>query len=117
MLIEADNIFNLPCVRGQGGNTAVSLEWIFFFFFMGDNIDGLSSANAELASLCHQLEVTFVGQKCSVFIKQNYACCVFPNNYWHESITDATWKNGKIALQKHLSCVETQQQRCSMIIF
>lgn len=58
-------------------------------------MDGLLFANASLASLYHQLEVTFVGGKCSILIKQNYAFYIFQNNCLHEFITDATRKNGK----------------------
>lgn len=70
-------------------------------------MDGFSFASASLASLYSQLEVTFVGGKYSVLIKQNYAFYVFQNNCLHGFITDTTRKNRKTTLRKYLLCIKT----------
>lgn len=62
----------------SGGRVRTLLcPWNVFCLFIGDSIDGLSSANAELASLCHWLEVAFVDGN-TVFVKKKYACYFFP---------------------------------------
>lgn len=91
----------------RGGVEQSLLLTMYFDFFMGDNMDGLSFASASLASLCSQLEVTFVGGKYSVLIKQIYAFYVFQNNCLHEFITDTTRKNRKTTLRKYLLFIKT----------
>lgn len=65
----------------SGGRVRTLLcPWNVFYLFIGDSIGGLTSANAELASLCHRLEVAFVGGNVLSLLKRSMHVVFFQNN-------------------------------------